>query len=73
VRISVDGLIVTNRSAQGVATSFRYDTLGRTVAAVDLFGNATTSGYDTYGRRVWSEDPAGARTQYRYDALGRLV
>ena len=71
--ISVDGLIVTNRSAQGVATSFRYDTLGRTVAAVDLFGNATTSGYDTYGRRVWSEDPAGARTQYRYDALGRLV
>ena len=46
---SVGGLVVSNVTATGVATSYAYDALGRTLSVTDGRGNATAYAYDGYG------------------------
>ena len=71
--VSVCGLVVTNVTSTGVATTYGYDALGRETSATDGRGNTTTTAYDQYGRVVSTTDGAGNATTYGYDAIGRRV
>lgn len=66
-----------------LANSYRYDLLGRCVAAIDIYGNETQYSYDAMGRRTevvypLAGDAAGgafsaALEATRYDALGNAI
>ena len=71
--VSVCGLVATNVTSTGVATTYGYDALGRETSATDGRGNTTTTAYDQYGRVVSTTDAAGNSTAYGYDAIGRRV
>ncbi|WP_234349316.1 RHS repeat-associated core domain-containing protein [Xanthomonas citri] len=52
---------------------FRYDVLGRMIAAQDVQGNLTRMEYDGLGRAVKSVDPLGNTVQTGFDANGNLA
>ncbi|WP_227006980.1 RHS repeat-associated core domain-containing protein [Xanthomonas oryzae] len=52
---------------------FRYDVLGRMIAAQDVQGNLTRMEYDGLGRAVKSIDPLGNTVQTGFDANGNVA
>ncbi|WP_277574549.1 DUF6531 domain-containing protein, partial [Xanthomonas euvesicatoria] len=52
---------------------FRYDVLGRMIAAQDVQGNLTRMEYDGLGRAVKSVDPLGNTVQTGFDANGNVA
>ncbi len=59
--------------ANGHATTFDYDSLGRLVKEVDPLGNVTAYLYDAKGNLTAKTDANGATIRYSYDTLGRLL
>ncbi|WP_311239035.1 MULTISPECIES: RHS repeat-associated core domain-containing protein [unclassified Xanthomonas] len=52
---------------------FRYDVLGRMIAAQDVQGNLSRMEYDGLGRAVKSIDPLGNTVQTGFDANGNVA
>ncbi|WP_302179662.1 RHS repeat-associated core domain-containing protein, partial [Xanthomonas fragariae] len=52
---------------------FRYDVLGRMIAAQDVQGNLSRLEYDVLGRAVKSIDPLGNTVQTGFDANGNVA
>ncbi|MDO8446578.1 MAG: RHS repeat-associated core domain-containing protein [Deltaproteobacteria bacterium] len=59
--------------ANGSATKYEYDTLGRLVKETDPLGNAISYSYDSKGNLISKIDGNGASVTYTYDSLGRLT
>lgn len=59
--------------ANGHATAFEYNNLGRLLREIDPLGNQTSYAYDAKGNLTAKTDANGATIRYTYDALGRLV
>jgi RHS repeat-associated protein len=70
---SCGGVVISNRTITGVASSIGYDALGRMIAIVDGRGNTTAMTYDSLGRLATRTDATGAVTAFGYDTLGRRV
>jgi len=72
--VTVNGLLVENRSKTNITTTFSYDALGRRTGASDPRTGTTITHYDAYGRVDYVQDPAGHTTSFTYDpATGRKV
>lgn len=69
----VDGLVRSVLDADGVRTSYEYDSGRNLVAAVDGVGARARFGYDAVGRPTSSTLPSGATFTTAYDAVGRVV
>ncbi|HVK22824.1 MAG TPA: SpvB/TcaC N-terminal domain-containing protein [Actinokineospora sp.] len=54
-------------------TSYRYDSMGKIIAAVDDRNNTTTTAYDNFGRRTVIDNPDSGRTETRYDLADNLT
>ncbi|GAA2904200.1 hypothetical protein Acy02nite_85600 [Actinoplanes cyaneus] len=61
------------KSAGGVVTSLKYNSLGEQTVVTDAAGNATKTRYDGAGRPVKSIAPDGSYATVMYDLLGRTV
>ncbi|KLA91029.1 DUF6531 domain-containing protein, partial [Xanthomonas hortorum] len=59
--------------ALGRNVHFRYDVLGRMIAAQDVQGNLSRMEYDSQGRAVKSIDPLGNTVQTGFDANGNVA
>lgn len=59
--------------ANGNATHFRYDTLGRPIEETGPLGNPTRYAYDAKGNLTAKTDGNGHTIRYAYDSLGRLL
>ncbi len=59
--------------ANGNATKYEYDRLGRLTKETDPLGNAISYSYDSKGNLLSKTDANGATTSYSYDGLGRLL
>ncbi|WP_238135610.1 RHS repeat-associated core domain-containing protein [Xanthomonas fragariae] len=57
----------------GRTVHFRYDVLGRMIAAQDVQGNLARMEYDVLGRVVKSIDPLGNTVQTGFDANGNVA
>ncbi|WP_244953579.1 RHS repeat-associated core domain-containing protein [Xanthomonas axonopodis] len=57
----------------GRSVYFRYDVLGRMIAAQDMQGNLARREYDGLGRAVKSIDPLGNTVQTGFDANGNVA
>ncbi len=69
---SGQGLTVIT-DANGNATKYEYDRLGRLTKETDPLGNAISYSYDSKGNLLSKIDASGAIISYTYDALGRLL
>ncbi|WP_369979305.1 RHS repeat-associated core domain-containing protein [Xanthomonas bundabergensis] len=58
--------------ALGRKVKFRYDVLGRMIAAEDAQGNVSRVEYDKLGRAVKSIDPLGNKVETGFDANGNV-
>jgi YD repeat-containing protein len=72
IRNYQDGVYSSSAPATDVATSYRYDALGRTLAVTDTLGKATTLTVNTLGQTVSTTDPLGRVTTMGYDGTGTL-
>jgi RHS repeat-associated protein len=59
--------------ANGNATTYNYDNLGRLLNETDPLGNITSYDYDTNGNLTAKTDANGNTIKYGYDSLGRLT
>ncbi len=59
--------------ANGNATKYEYDKLGRLIKETDPLGNAISYSYDSKGNLTSKTDANGSTTSYSYDGLGRLL
>ncbi|MFC4856907.1 RHS repeat-associated core domain-containing protein [Actinophytocola glycyrrhizae] len=76
------GLVTSTTDPAGATTDYRYDALGRLVAATapeveiepgGLTRPTTATGYDTFGAATHVTDANGETWRYGYDKLSRLV
>lgn len=65
-----EGRLTTVQGPGGRLVSYRYDALGRRVAAVDAARNEARVGYDRLDRPVAIGDPLGNTTFTAFDGLG---
>lgn len=81
IAITRNGLLQSSQSAQGLVTTYQYDSMRRPTATVDPRIGASTQGYydgaQATGVRhqlAWTRDPAGNTTSYNYEqTTGRLA
>jgi len=59
--------------ANGNATTFQYDPLGRLIRETDPLGNRTVYSYDARGNLIARTDAKGDTISYSYDPLNRLT
>ncbi|MCW0394723.1 hypothetical protein NB696_000824 [Xanthomonas sacchari] len=64
--------LVQIADALGRKVKFRYDVLGRMIAAEDAQGNLSRLEYDKLGRLVKSVDPLGNKVETGFDANGNV-
>jgi RHS repeat-associated protein len=70
--VITNGLVTSTTDADGVTTSFGFDTNRRLTSTTNGLGKQTLFEYDTAGRRTKVTTPAGRVTSTIYDAAGRV-
>ena len=68
-----NGLVESSTDADGVSTTYTYNTARQVTTITDGLGNTTTYAYDPAGRLSTVTTPEGRVTSTVYDALGRLL
>lgn len=69
----VSGLRTKETDPLGNATTYTYDSLGRTASVTGPLGDSTSYAYDANGNLLSDIDAAGNTTTYTYDCRGNML
>ncbi|OGV41195.1 MAG: hypothetical protein A2X46_07540 [Lentisphaerae bacterium GWF2_57_35] len=74
VDVTVNGLLLSQKTQTGLEYRFLYDDIGRRMAVIDPRTGTNWTHYDSQGRVDYSEDAAGNRMFFAYDqTTGRRI